>query len=130
MLSCSFIYPEDSFRFPGQLNLKLIAKNFIMFLPGLITVVFALARGILAQSHISTPQQTTTNSPSALPTELLSSPSILDCMASMRCDERAALGEFSIASCKYPTTECQCVAWNSTGYADCLKDKCPDNWQC
>lgn len=24
--------------------------------------------------------------------------------------------------------ECLCVARNSTGYVDCLKEKCPDNW--
>lgn len=94
-----------------------------------LLISLSLARHIVAQSFATSLQPTTTTGLPALMTKLLSSPSILDCMASMRCDEQVSFGQFSDTSCKYPTTECQCVAWNSTGYVDCLRDKCPENWQ-
>ena len=36
--------------------------------------------------------------------------------------------EFMAPDCLYGL-ECNCVAWNSTGYMDCLKEMCPNDWQ-
>ncbi|KAK5651037.1 hypothetical protein OQA88_1500 [Cercophora sp. LCS_1] len=90
--------------------------------------ILSLTAVTLAQTS-AVSQQTTLTTFSALPTEFVSPGSVLNCVASMRCDERVGLGEYSDNSCKFGGIECQCVAWNSTGYSDCLKEKCPDNWE-
>jgi len=47
----------------------------------------------------------------------------------MRCDEKVYLGELLVEPCKFPSTECNCVAFNSTRFANCLKEVCPDKWE-
>ncbi|KAK5659037.1 hypothetical protein OQA88_1124 [Cercophora sp. LCS_1] len=90
--------------------------------------ILSIATFALAQSPTTSSQSTPTSLPT-LPTGLFSPGSIVNCVAAMQCEQEVGLGEYSDDSCKYPTIECQCVAWNSTGYAGCLKEKCPDNWQ-
>ncbi|KAK0657995.1 hypothetical protein B0T16DRAFT_386432 [Cercophora newfieldiana] len=85
-------------------------------------LLFVFLHGALAQTTSSV--STSPISPTALsPTALLPS---LSCLASTRCNDK--LWDHADPSCRY-TTECYCVAWNSTWYRDCVKEKCPSTWE-